>query len=223
MVLFVSFRVFRWHKAFWNWNVSIHWRNQVIFRLTTMHTHTHSLVNKRIDTPHSSPYHIHTEEHMSGSFAFFGLCSVVAVGVNGMIFLFAKKRCRYFICLCWLANTRLYGSVFMIVYMYFDELFLRTGNQAAVFLGLVGNFFLTCPTKELITNEFYLKIPKPLQGTRLPNRVCSTWQCFLNYCIWPESDKSKHNPINTMSLTAEMLVRFEIRFEKKHTIRIYLQ
>lgn len=117
MVLFVSFRVFRWHKAFWNWNVSIHWRNQVIFRLTTMHTHTHSLVNKRIDTPHSSPYHIHTEEHMSGSFAFFGLCSVVAVGVNGMIFLFAKKRCRYFICLCWLANTRLYGSVFMIEYI----------------------------------------------------------------------------------------------------------
>lgn len=29
---------------------------------------------------------------MSGSFAFFGLCSVVAVGVNGMIFLFAKKN-----------------------------------------------------------------------------------------------------------------------------------
>lgn len=111
-----------------------------------------------------------------------------------------------------------YAIVWICVYdwVYFDELFLRTGNQAAVFLGLVGNFFLTCPTKELITNEFYLKIPKPynLQGTRLLNRVCTTWQCFLNYCIWPESGKSKHNPINTMSLTAEMLVRFEIRFEK---------
>lgn len=56
-----------------------------------------------------------------------------------------------------------YAIVWICVYdcVYFDELFLRTGNQAAVFLGLVGNFFLTCPTKELITNEFYLKIPKP--------------------------------------------------------------